>query len=160
MIMDMKSSNEHIKIIAVNRKANFNYFLTDFLECGLVLSGTEIKSLRINNASIGDAYIVFRDSEAYVINMHINPYEQGNIFNKDPLRDRKLLMHKKEIKWFMDKIKQGGFTVIPTKIYFVKGRAKIEIALAKGKKLYDKRETIKKRDDERMISKMIKDKNN
>lgn len=155
-----KTNGEHIKIISINRKANFNYFLSDQLECGLVLSGTEIKSLRVNGCSISDSYVVFRNEEAEVINMHINPYDKGNIFNKDPLRNRKLLMHKKEIRWFMEKIKQGGYTVVVTKVYLSKGKAKVEIALAKGKKLYDKRETIKKRDDERMISKTIKERNN
>lgn len=138
-----------IKIIALNKKASFNYFLSDFLECGIELRGTEIKSLRVHGASLVDAYVVFRGEEMEVINMHINPYEQGNIFNHNPLRNRKLLAHKKEIRWYADKVKRGGFTVVPSKIYFKNGKAKIEIALAKGKKLYDKRETIKNRDIER-----------
>ena len=138
-----------IKIIAVNKKASFNYFLSDFTECGIALLGTEIKSLRVHGASLVDSYVVLRGEEMEVINMHINPYDQGNIFNHDPLRNRKLLLHKKEIRWFADNVKRGGFTVVPTKIYFKKGRAKLEIALAKGKKLYDKRETIKNRDIER-----------
>ncbi len=142
-----------IKIIAQNKKAHFNYFLSDFTECGISLMGTEIKSLRLHSCSISDSYIVFRGEEAEIINMHINPYEQGNIFNHDPLRSRKLLMHKKEIYWFMDKIKKGGYTVVPTKVYFRNGKAKVEIALAKGKKLYDKRETIKQRDVERDLRK-------
>lgn len=145
--------DEGIKIIATNRKASFNYFLSDFTECGLVLLGTEIKSLRRHACNIGDSYIVFRGDEAEIVNMHINPYEEGNIFNHDPLRSRKLLMHKKEIYWFEDKIKKGGYTVVPTKVYFYRGKAKIEIALAKGKKLYDKRETIKQRDVERDLRK-------
>ena len=142
-----------IKIIAQNKKAHFNYFLSDFTECGIELKGTEIKSLKLNGATIGDSYIVIRNGEAEIINMYIKPYDHGNIFNHDPLRSRKLLLHKKEIKWFEIKIKQGGFTVVPTKIYLSKGKAKVEIALAKGKKLYDKRETIKKRDIERDIQK-------
>lgn len=145
--MDNKSTG--IKIIAQNRKAHFNYFLSDFMECGLVLKGTEIKSLRKHACSIGDAYVVIRNGEVEVINMHINTYEQGNIFNHDPLRNRKLLLHKKEIKWLEVKTSRGGYTVVPTKVYFKKGKAKIEIALAKGKHDYDKRETIKKRDIER-----------
>jgi SsrA-binding protein len=145
----MKSSGN--KIIAQNKKAHFNYFLSDFTECGIELKGTEIKSMRRNGATIGDSYIVIRNGEAEIINMYIKPYEQGNIFNHDPLRNRKLLLHKKEIKWFEIKIKQGGFTVVPTKIYLVRGKAKVEIALAKGKKLYDKRETIKQRDLKRSI---------
>ena len=98
---------------------------------------------------MGDAYVVFRNGEAELLNVHIPIYEQGNIFNHDPLRTRKLLLHKKEIRWYMDKIKRGGYTVVPTKIYFSHGRVKVEIALAKGKKAVDKRETIKKRDLDR-----------
>lgn len=156
----MKNETKHIKIIALNRKASFNYILSDFLECGLALSGTEIKSLRVNGCSIADSYIVFKGTVPQIINMHINPYDHGNIFNKDPLRARDLLMHKKEIEWFLDKIKSGGYTIVPTKVYFSKGKAKVEIALAKGKKMYDKRETIKNRDVAREIAKTIKEKNN
>ena len=142
-----------IKIIANNKKAFFNYFLSDFTECGIELKGTEIKSLRVSGATIGDSYIVIRNGNAEIINMYIKPYDHGNIFNHDPLRNRQLLLHKKEIKWFEQKIKQGGFTVVPTKIYLSKGKAKVEIALAKGKKLYDKRETIKQRDLQRSMAK-------
>ena len=138
-----------IKVISTNRKAHFNYFLSDFTECGIVLKGTEIKSLRVHSCSIGDSYVIIRNGEAEIINMHINPYEQGNIFNQDPLRSRKLLLHKKEIKWFEAQSQKGGFSIIPTRVYFRKGKCKVEIALGKGKKLYDKRETIKKRDEER-----------
>lgn len=149
----MKSSG--IKIIAQNKKAAFNYFLSDFTECGIELKGTEIKSLRVNGATIGDSYIVIRNGNAEIINMYIKPYEQGNLFNHDPLRSRRLLLHKKEIKWFEIKIKQGSFTVVPTKIYLRGGKAKVEIALAKGKKLYDKRETIKERDIKRDMDKGV-----
>ena len=142
-----------IKIIATNKKAHFNYFLSDFLECGIELKGTEIKSLRVNGASIGDSYVVIRNGEAEIINMHIKAYEQGNIFNHDPLRNRKLLLHKREIRNIEMKINREGYTVVPTKIYLSKGKAKVEIALAKGKKNYDKRETIRKRDIEREIAK-------
>ena len=141
-----------IKIIAQNKKAHFNYFLSDFTECGIELKGTEIKSLRTNGATIGDSYIVIRNGNAEIINMYIKPYDHGNLFNHDPLRNRRLLLHKKEIKWFEIKMKQGGFTVVPTKIYLSKGKAKVEIALAKGKKLYDKRETIKQRDLQRDLA--------
>lgn len=147
----MKESS--VKIIATNKKAHFNYFLSDFLECGIALKGTEIKSLRVHGCTIGDAYVIIRNGEAEIINMHISPYEQGNIFNHDPLRSRKLLLHKKEIKWFLEKITRDGYTIVPTKIYFRKGKAKVEIALAKGKKNYDKRETIKQRDIERDLRK-------
>lgn len=143
------SDNAGIKIITSNKKAHFNYFLSEFTECGLVLVGTEIKSLRIHGCSLNDSYIVIRNGEMEVINMHINPYDKGNIFNHDPLRNRKLLLHKKEIRWFDEKIKRDGYTIIPARVYLKRGRAKIEIALAKGKKLYDKRETIKQRDIKR-----------
>ncbi len=148
-----------IKIIALNKKAGFNYFLSDHLECGISLVGTEIKSVRNNACNLSDAYIVFRNGEAEVVNMHISHYKEGNLFNHDPLRSRKLLLHKKEIRWFEQRIKAGGYTVVPTKIYFKKGRAKLEIALAKGKKLYDKRESEKERDDKRAMDKAMKDMN-
>ena len=138
--------DKSIKIISTNKKAYFNYFLSEFTECGIALKGTEIKSLRVHSCSLSDSYIVFRNHEAEVINMHINPYDKGNIFNHDPLRNRKLLLHKNEIRFFEDAIKKGGYTVVPTKAYFKNGKCKLEIALAKGKKLYDKRETIKERD--------------
>ena len=141
----MKSSSG-IKIISENRKAHFNYFLSEFTECGISLRGTEIKSLRVKGATIGDSYIVIRNKEAEIINMYIAPYDQGNIFNHDPLPSRKLLLHKKEIVWFERKMQAEGYTIVPTKIYFKRGKAKVEIALAKGKKAYDKRETIKQRD--------------
>ena len=147
----MKSSG--IKLIASNKKAFFNYFLSEFTECGIELKGTEIKSLRVNGATIGDAYVVIRGGNAEIINMYIKPYDHGNLFNHDPLRSRRLLLHKKEILWFEQKMKQGGFTFVATKIYLSKGKAKVEIALAKGKKLYDKRETIKKRDLDREMGK-------
>ena len=149
----MKSTG--IKIIANNKKAGFNYFLSDFMEAGIELKGTEIKSLRVTGATIGDSYIVIRQGEAEIINMYIKPYDHGNLFNHDPLRNRKLLLHKKEIRWLEMKMRQEGFTVVPTKIYFRGGKAKVEIALAKGKKLYDKRETIKKRDLQRELDKGI-----
>ena len=149
--MSKQENNNGIKIIATNKKAHFNYFLSEFTECGIVLQGTEIKSLRVHACSIGDSYVIIRNDEAEIVNMHINPYEQGNIFNHDPLRNRKLLLHKKEIRWFQDQVKRGGFTIVPTKVYFKKGRCKVEIALAKGKHDYDKRETIKQRDIERSL---------
>lgn len=144
---------EGIKIIAQNKKAHFNYFLSDFMEAGIELKGTEIKSLRVTGATINDSYVILRGDEAEIINMYIKPYDHGNLFNHDPLRNRKLLLHKNEIRWLAAKVKQEGFTVVPTKIYFRKGKAKVEIALAKGKHNYDKRETIKKRDLEREMNK-------
>ena len=144
-----------IKIIANNKKAYFNYFLSDFIESGIELKGTEIKSLRVSGATITDSYIVIRNEQAEIINMYIKPYDHGNLFNHDPLRNRRLLLHKNEIRWLSNKMKQEGFTVVPTKLYFSKGKAKLEIALAKGKKNYDKRETIKKRDIQRDIDRGI-----
>lgn len=149
-----KSSS--IKVIALNRKARFNYFLSDELECGIALLGTEIKSLRKNSCNLTDSYVVFRGNEAEIINMHIPHYKEANIFNHDPLRSRKLLLHKRQIKQYQDKIKLQGYTVVPTKVYFKNGKAKVEIALAKGKKLYDKREAQKKQDDQRTIEKAMK----
>lgn len=149
----MDKKGEGIKIIATNRKAHFNYFLSDYTECGISLKGTEIKSLRVHACSIGDSYVIIRNGEAEIINMHINPYEQGNIFNQDPLRSRKLLLHKKEIKWFEERSQKGGYSIIPTRVYFRHGKCKVEIALGKGKKNYDKRETVKQRDVERNLRK-------
>lgn len=146
----------HIKVLVNNSKAFYNYFLEDFTECGIELAGTEIKSLRKNGASLLDAYVVIRNGEAFILNMHISPYEHGNIFNHDPNRTRKLLLHKKEIMKLMRKSEQQSMAIIPTKIYLKKGKAKVEIALGKGKKKYDKREVIKKRDDEREMAKAKK----
>lgn len=152
----MATSKQHIKVISQNKKAHFNYFLSDFLECGIELSGTEIKSIKLGNANINDAYVLIRNLEAYIINMHISAYEKGNIFNKDPLRDRKLLLHKREIIKLDSKSNIQGYTLVPTRIYLKDGRCKIEIALGKGKKLYDKREDIKKRDIKEEIDRAIK----
>ncbi len=151
---------DNIKIISTNRRANHDYFLSDFLEAGIGLKGTEIKSLRHNNVSIKEAYVFLKNNEAYIINMNIPIYEKGTIFNHEPKRDRKLLLHKSEIYRLQSKIKEKGYTIIPTKVYLKKGKAKVEIALAKGKKLYDKRETIKKNESKREIDKLMKEKNN
>ncbi len=153
----MAKSTKGIKVIAVNKKASFNYFLSDFTECGISLLGTEIKSLRKNGCHLTDSYITFKNGEAQILNMNIPLYKEANIFNHEPTRNRTLLLHKKEIRWFQDKIKLGGYTVVPTKIYLKNGKAKVEIALAKGKKLYDKRQAIKERDDKRMIDKALKE---
>ena len=140
----------------INRKAKYNYQIFDTIEAGIVLTGTEIKSLRLGKANIRDSYVRVKNDEMYIINMHISGYENGNIFNHDETRERKLLLHKKEILKFRDKIKLEGYTIIPLKIYLVKGRAKVLIGLAKGKKTYDKREDIKKRDIERNIRARLK----
>lgn len=150
--------SEKIKIISQNKKAKFNYFLSDFLEAGIVLKGTEIKSIRLHNVNLDDAYVLIRNNQAYVINMNIPVYEKGTIFNHEPKRDRKLLLHKYEIRKLDAKVERKGFTLIPTKIYLKNGKAKIEIALGQGKKLFDKRETIKQRENQREINKIMKEK--
>ncbi len=149
-------SESGIKIITTNKKASFNYFLSDFIEAGIVLQGTEIKSLRAHNVSLNDSYVVFKNHEAFILNMNISEYEKGNIFNHDPLRTRKLLLNKREILKYEQKVIKEGYTIVPTKIYLKKGKAKVEIALGKGKKLFDKRETIKERDDKRNMERAIK----
>lgn len=147
---------KHIKIITNNSKAFYNYFLEDFLECGIELQGTEIKSLRNNGASLLDAYVIIRNLEAFIVNMHISTYKEGNIFNHDPNRTRKLLLHKDEIFKLERKAIEKSYVIIPTKIYLSNGRAKVEIALGKPKKKYDKREVIKERDDKRMMDRIKK----
>ena len=145
-----------MKVLVNNSKAKFLYFLEDFLECGIELKGSEIKSIRHNGAGLRDSYVIFKNGEAFILNMHIAPYENGNSFNHEPNRTRKLLLHKKEIRRMSQKAKEKAMTIVPTKVYLKKGKVKVEIALAKGKKLFDKRETIKRRDDERMMAKMKK----
>ena len=143
------------KLIANNKKAYHDYFILEKYEAGLVLHGTEVKSLRMGKCSIKEAFIRVEDGEMYIYGMHISPYEQGNIFNHDPLRARKLLMHKIEIVKLSSKIKEKGFTLVPLKVYFSKGRAKVALGLATGKKNYDKRqalaEKVAKRDVERAL---------
>lgn len=148
--------NPGIKVVTTNKKASFNYFLSNFLEVGIELTGTEIKSIKLHNVSLSDSYIVFKNGETFILNMNISAYEKGTIYNHDPLRTRRLLMHKNEILKFEQKTIKEGYTVVPTKLYIKKGLAKLEIALAKGKKLYDKRETIKERDDARNMAKALK----
>lgn len=138
-------------VLLENRRAHYEYFLSDFLTAGLVLTGTEIKSLRRHDAGISDAYIQVRNGEAWVCNMHIAPYKEGNIHNVDHLRDRKLLLSKREINKLGENLKTGGYTCVPTKLFLMHGYAKLEIALAKGKHLYDKRESIKDRDQQREL---------
>ncbi len=140
----------------VNRKAKYNYQIFETVEAGIVLTGTEIKSLRLGKANIKDSYARVKNNEIFLINMHISSYDNGNIFNHDETRERKLLLHKKEILKFRDKIKLEGYTIVPLKVYLKNGRAKILIGLAKGKKNYDKREDIKKRDIERSIRARLK----
>ncbi len=141
----------------LNRQAKFNYEILETYEAGIVLTGTEIKSLKNGKANIKDSYAIIKNEEIFLLNMHISHYEEGNIFNHDETRTRKLLLHKKEILKLKNKIDLNGYTIIPLKIYFVKKHAKVLIGLAKGKKNYDKREDIKKRDVEREIRKQFKE---
>lgn len=140
----------------LNRKAKFDYEIIDSIEAGIVLTGTEIKSIRLGKVNIKDSYAIIKNDEIYLLNTHISSYDKGNIFNHDEDRTRKLLMHKKEIKKLANKVILEGYTLIPLKIYFVKGNAKVLIGLCKGKKNYDKRETIKNRDIEREMQKNYK----
>ncbi len=133
----------------VNKKAYFNYFIENSIEAGLVLKGTEIKSVRKGSVNITDSYVRIKNNEAYIINMFIDKYDEGNIFNHEPTRERKLLLHKKEIKRLLELTSRDGYTLVPVKLYIKNDKVKISIGIAKGKKLYDKRETIKKRDLER-----------
>ena len=139
-----------------NRKANFDYEIIDTFEVGIVLTGTEIKSIRLGKANLKDSYAIIKNNEIYLLNMHISKYDQGNIFNHEETRTRKLLMHKKEILKLRDKLDLEGFTLIPIKLYFKGSKAKILLGLAKGKKNYDKRETIKQKDIARQIAKDLK----
>ena len=140
---------ENIKVVATNRKAKFEYFLIETFEAGIALQGSEIKSIRAGQVSLTEAYVQTDGKEAWLMGAHISPYEQANRFNHDPLRPRRLLLHKKEIRQLWDSVRQKGMTIVPTRVYLKDGRAKVEIALARGKKAYDKRETIAKRDRER-----------
>lgn len=133
----------------INRKASFNYTIIDEYECGIELKGTEIKSIRKGSANFNDCYGRIKNGEVFLINMYIAKYEEGNIFNHEETRERKLLLHKKEIKKLLEEVKTEGYSLIPLRVYIKEGKAKVLIGLAKGKKLYDKRETIKKRDLER-----------
>ena len=144
------------KIIAKNPTAYHNYTITDTMEAGIVLSGTEIKSIRAGKVNLKDTYAGIKNGEVYVYGMHISPYEHGNIFNKDPLRNRKLLFNKKEINKLIGLIQQKGFSLIPTKLYFKNNLVKLEIGIGKGKKLYDKRQDLAKKDAERKIQRTLK----
>lgn len=139
-----------------NRKAKYDYEILDTIECGIALTGTEIKSIRNGNANLKDSYAIIKNGEIYILNMHISAYEQGNIFNHEETRTRKLLLHKKEILKLQNKVTLDGNTLVPLKLYFKKNKAKILLGLAKGKKNYDKRETIKERDINREIQKQLK----
>ena len=148
-----------VKLIANNKKAYHEYFIEDKYECGIALTGTEIKSIRMGKCSIKEAYVKIDRGEAFIIGMNISPYEKGNIFNKDPLRTRKLLLHKYEINKLAGKLNEQGYTLMPLQVYLKDSRAKLEIGLAKGKKLYDKRQEIAKKDMKRALERDFKVKN-
>jgi SsrA-binding protein len=144
------------KIIAINRKARHDYEILESFEAGMALTGTEVKSLREGRVNLKDSYARVENGEVFLVNSHISPYSHGNIQNHEPLRERKLLLHKSEIKRLRGKTEERGLTLVPLKIYFVRGRAKVELALARGKKQYDKREQIKRRDADREIEREFK----
>ncbi len=153
------AKNETMKLVANNKKAYHDYFIEEKIECGIALHGTEVKSLRIGKCSIKEAFIRIENGEVFAYGMHISPYEKGNIFNKDPLRVKKLLLHKQEINKLLGKIKEKGYTLVPLQVYFSRGKAKVEIGLARGKKLYDKRDDIAKKDQRRETEREFKVKN-
>jgi SsrA-binding protein len=145
--------------IASNRKARFEYEIIETFETGVVLKGTEVKSLRARTANIGDAFVTIRDGEAFIHQMSISPYEMGNRFNHDMMRVRKLLLHRKQIDYLFGKVREKGLTLIPLKLYFKNGKAKFQIALAKGKAQYDKRRTIKEREAKRDVARAMRERN-
>ena len=147
------------KIIAVNRKARHDYFVEETYECGISLVGTEVKSLRAGAVNLKDSYCSIKDGEMFVVGMHVSPYEQGNIFNRDPLRQRKLLMHKREIMKLFGYVKRDGYSLIPLSLYFKGSRVKLELGLCKGKKLHDKRDDAAWRDASREMDRAMRDRN-
>ena len=151
--------HEGIKIVSENRKAFHDYFIEDRIEAGIVLTGTEIKSIRNGKVNLKDSYARLKDGEVWVYQMHISPYEQGNRFNHDPLRPRKLLLHRTEINKFVGKIQLQGLTLIPIKIYLKQGMAKVELAVGQGKKNYDKRQALADREGKRDIERALRDRN-
>lgn len=150
-------SNDSVKIIANNKKAYHEYFVLDKLEAGIELVGTEVKSIRAGRVNLKESWCMIKNGEIFVNGMHISPYEQGNIFNKDPFRVRKLLMHRKEIDRLFGKIKQDGLTLIPLSVYFKNSRVKVEVGLCKGKNLHDKREILAKKQAQRDIDRTLKE---
>jgi SsrA-binding protein len=146
-----------IKVIATNRKARHEYNFHDTYEAGLVLSGTEIKSIRAGQVSLQEGFVLFEGGEAWLVNVHIAPYDPASRQNHEPRRRRKLLLHRREIDRLQSRTQEKGFTVVPTKLYLKDGRAKVEIALARGKKLYDKRQTLTKRDSKRQVERALKE---
>ncbi len=150
---------ESVKLVANNKKAYHDYFIDDKYEAGIELFGTEVKSIRMGKCSIKEAFVKIENGEVYVYGMHISPYEKGNIFNKDPLRVKKLLLHRLEIRRLLSKIKEKGYTLVPLQVYFKGSLVKVELGLARGKKLYDKRDDIAKKDARREMEREFKSKN-
>ena len=150
-------AKDSIKLIANNKKAYHDYFIEDTWETGISLHGTEVKSLRKGRGNLQDSYIQIREGEAFVLGFHISPYEQGNIFNRDPLREKKLLLHKAEIRKLQAQVMRDGYTLIPLSVYFSKNRAKLEVGVCKGKKLYDKRAAAKAKDDAREMERAFRE---
>ena len=157
--MSSKKNASEQKFIARNKKAYHDYFIEETYEAGIELAGTEVKSLRLGKCNLKDSYCDFRHGEIFVVGMHVSPYEQGNIFNKNPLRDRRLLMHKREILKLFNEVRQEGLTVVPLSAYFSGRRVKLEIGLCRGKKLYDKRASAAERDAKRTIDRKMKERN-
>lgn len=155
----MSDKKDNYKLIANNKKAYFDYFIEDTWEAGVVLHGTEVKSLRMGKCSIKESFIRIENGEVFVYNMHISPYEKGNIFNKDPLRVKKLMLHKHEINKIAGQVSQKGYTLVPLQVYLKGSLVKMQIGLGRGKKLYDKRETLAKKDQRREAEKDFKVKN-
>ena len=153
------TGKESQKLIANNKKAYHDYFIDETYEAGVALHGTEVKSMRMGKCSIKESFIRIENGEVFVYGMHVSPYEKGNIFNKDPLRIKKLLMHKYEINKLQGKIKEKGYTLVPLQVYFKDGKVKVEVGLARGKKLYDKREDIARKDQKREAEKEFKIRN-
>lgn len=145
------------KVVAQNKKARHDYFIEDTFEAGIVLSGTEVKSIRQGKANLKDSFARIKDGEVFLINMHVSPYEQGNRFNLDPTRTRKLLLHKQEINRLLGKTKEQGYALVPLSLYLKNGFVKVELALAKGKKLYDKREALKEKEAQRDVERAFRD---
>jgi SsrA-binding protein len=145
--------------VTTNRKAYHDYFIEETIEAGMALQGTEVKSLRLGLANLTDSYAIVKKDEVFLFNAQISPYPHGNIMNHEPLRTRKLLLHREEIRKLVSKITQKGYTLIPLKIYFVRGKAKVLIGLAKGKKAFDKRETIKEKESKRELDRIVKERN-
>lgn len=151
-------TEQAIKVVTENRKARHDYFVEETYEVGIALTGTEVKSLRAGKSNLKDSYAQVEDGEMYLLNMHISPYEQGNRYNVDPLRKRKLLLHRSEINRLYGKVKQQGLALVPLKVYFKRGRIKIELALAKGKKQYDKRDALAAKDAQREVERSMRGK--